>query len=484
MAPEAADYPAAWEADVVVSDGGVVHLRPIRPEDADALVAFHAKLSDRTRYLRYFGPYPRMPERDLHRFTHVDHRNRVALVAVLDEEIIGVGRYDRLGSTGTADTADAEVAFVVADAHQGRGIGSILLEHLAAAARERGIKRFVAEVLAENSRMVRVFTDAGYSAKYEYDSGVVHLTFPIAPTEQSRAVAFERERRAEARSIERMLTPRSVAVIGASTDPKKIGHVVFANLMAYGFAGPVYPVHPEARHIGGVRAYPTVLDVPDDVDLAVVAVPAAGVVDVVEQCGHKGVRGVVVMSGGFAERDTADTGQSGAGRELERKSRRRRPRARHARRRSELPRRRQRRPDGAAQRDDRAAGAGPRPGGLLLPVRRPGRRDPRGGEAMGARAVDVRQRRQPGRRQRQRPPAVLGARSRDRRRPALPGELRQPAEVRQAGAAGRAHQAGRGGEDGPVRGRDAGVGGPGRCRCRRSGCRRCSRGPASSGWTR
>src|SRR6185437_4271709 len=228
---EAAEgYPAGWEADVVVSDGGVVHLRPIRPEDADAIVAFHGKLSERTRYLRYFGPYPRIPARDLNRFTHVDHRNRVALVAVLDEEIIGVGRYDRLSSTGTAytpgaaDAADAEVAFVVADAHQGRGIGSILLEHLAAAARERGIKRFVAEVLAENSRMVRVFTDAGYSAKYEYDSGVVHLTFPIAPTEQSRAVAFERERRAEARSIERMLTPGSVAVIAASTDPKKIGH--------------------------------------------------------------------------------------------------------------------------------------------------------------------------------------------------------------------------------------------------------------------
>jgi acyl-CoA synthetase (NDP forming)/GNAT superfamily N-acetyltransferase len=301
----------------------VVHLRPIRAEDAEALVAFHAKLSDRTRYLRYFGAYPRIPERDLHRFTHVDHRNRVALVAVLDEEIIGVGRYDRLRSTGPADMADAEVAFVVADAHQGRGIGSILLEHLAAAARERGIKRFVAEVLAENSRMVRVFTDAGYSAKHEYESGVVHLTFPIAPTEQSRAVAFERERRSEARSIERMLTPGSVAVIGASTDPKKIGHVVFANLMAYGFAGPVYPVHPEARHIGGVRAYPTVLDVPDDVDLAVIAVPAPGVVDVVEQCGHKGVRGVVVMSGGFGERDPVDADQSDSGRhsgrDLERK---------------------------------------------------------------------------------------------------------------------------------------------------------------------
>jgi acyl-CoA synthetase (NDP forming)/GNAT superfamily N-acetyltransferase len=324
-AGERAAYPAGWEADVVVSDGGVVHLRPIRPEDADALVAFHAKLSDRTRYLRYFGAYPRMPERDLFRFTHVDHHNRVALVAVLGEELIGVGRYDRLGSepvARSAASADAEVAFVVADAQQGRGIGSVLLEHLAAAARERGIKRFVAEVLAENSRMVRIFTDAGYSAQYQYDSGVVQLTFPIAPTEQSRSVAFERERRAEARSIERMLTPGSVAVIGASTNPKKIGHVVFANLMAYGFAGPVYPVHPEARHVGGVRAYRSVLDVPDEVDLAVVAVPAAAVTQVVEQCGHKGVRGVVVISGGFAERDQAGAtgtdrapaGGTGAGR--------------------------------------------------------------------------------------------------------------------------------------------------------------------------
>jgi len=300
------EYPAAWEADVAVADGGVVHVRPIRPDDADRLVALHSRLSERTRYLRYFAPYPQLSERDLHHFTHVDHRDRVALVALLGDDLIGVGRYDRLGGA-----ADAEVAFVVDDAHQGRGIGSLLLEHLAAAARERGIQRFVAEVLAENSRMVRTFADAGYHAAYEYDSGVVHLSFPIAPTDESRAVAAERERRAESRSIERLLTPRSVAVIGASTDPAKVGHVVFANLMAYGFQGPVFPVHPEARHVGGVRAYASVLDVPDDVDLAVVAVPAASVAGVVEECARKHVRGLVVVSGGFGERDAA-------GRELER----------------------------------------------------------------------------------------------------------------------------------------------------------------------
>jgi acyl-CoA synthetase (NDP forming)/GNAT superfamily N-acetyltransferase len=299
-------YPAGWEADVAVSDGGVVHVRPIRPDDRDRLAAFHSRLSERTVYLRFFAPHPTLSERDLDHLTTVDHRDRVALVALLGDDMIAVGRYDRIGGT-----KDAEVAFVVDDAQQGRGIGTLLLEHLAAAARERGIQRFVAEVLAENSRMVRIFTDAGYSAEYAYDSGVVELSFPIAPTDHSRAVAAERERRAESRSIERLLTPRSVAVIGASTDPGKVGHVVFGNLMAYGFQGPVYPVHPEARHVGGVRAYPSVLDVPDDVDLAVVAVPAAAVAEVVSECARKHVRGLVVLSGGFAERGAE-------GRELER----------------------------------------------------------------------------------------------------------------------------------------------------------------------
>ncbi|MFC7613849.1 GNAT family N-acetyltransferase [Actinokineospora soli] len=120
------DYPRRWEADVVLSDGGTVHLRPIVPTDADALLAFHGRLSERTRYFRYFGPYPRIPEKDLRRFSTVDHHGRVAFVALLGDDIIAVGRYERL-----PDADSAEVAFVVEDAHQGRGLGSILLEHLA-----------------------------------------------------------------------------------------------------------------------------------------------------------------------------------------------------------------------------------------------------------------------------------------------------------------------------------------------------------------
>ncbi|MBW4722232.1 bifunctional acetate--CoA ligase family protein/GNAT family N-acetyltransferase [Saccharothrix obliqua] len=290
------DFPRHWEADVVLSDGGTVHLRPITPDDGERLLAFHGRLSERTRYFRYFGPYPRMPRRDLERFTTVDHADRVAFVALLGDDIVAVGRYDRLGGGGSA-----EVAFVVEDAHQGRGLGSILLEHLAAAARERGLSRFTAEVLAENGQMVRVFRDAGYSVSRAFEEGVLHLEFDIDPTEESVAVARAREQAAEARSVHNLLHPRSVAVIGASTDPTKIGHAVLAHLLEGVFHGPVYPVNAEHRSVRGVRAYPSVLDIPDDVDLAVVAVPAASVDDVMDACLAKGVKALVVVSSGFGE---------------------------------------------------------------------------------------------------------------------------------------------------------------------------------------
>ncbi len=302
----APDPPAHWEADVVVADGGTVHLRPIRPSDADAIVAFHAGLSTRTRYLRYFSAYPRIPERDLRRFTTVDHAGRVALVAELAGEIVAVGRYERLDVTD-----EAEVAFVVADAHQGRGIGSVLLEHLGAAARERGIKRFQAVVLAENSGMMRVFRDAGYEITRHLDHGEVTLEFDVAETATTEAVMREREQRAEARSIRRLLFPTSVAVVGASNDEGKVGHAVFTNLLRGGFQGTLYPVNPDARHVAGVRAYRSVLDVPDVIDLAVIAVPAPSVHDVLEECAERGVRGLVVISGGFGERGSEDERAAG-----------------------------------------------------------------------------------------------------------------------------------------------------------------------------
>ena len=192
------------------------------------------------------------------------------------------------------------------DSQHGRGLGSILLEHLAAAARERGVRRFTAEVLSQNTKMLRVFMDAGYTVHRTYDSGVVELVFDIDPTERSRAVMTAREHRAEARSIARLLAPRSIAVIGASHQRGTLGRIVLENLLRGDFAGPVYPVTPHAVSVQGVRAYADVTDIPDPVDLAVVTVPAADVLEAVEQCRSKEVHALVVMTAGFA-----DAGSSG-----------------------------------------------------------------------------------------------------------------------------------------------------------------------------
>ncbi|MGZ4665745.1 MAG: GNAT family N-acetyltransferase, partial [Frankiaceae bacterium] len=292
-ADEAADeepYPAHWEADVVASDGGTVRLRPITPDDAARLVAMHSRLSDRTIYFRFFASYRTLSDRDVERFTHVDHHDRVAFVALLGDDMIGMAMYERINED------EAEVAFVIEDAHQGRGLGSIMLEHLAAAARERGIKRFVAEVLAENRTMLGVFLDAGYAPQREYESGVVHLVFPIEPTETSLEVMRAREHHAEAQSMQRLLAPSSVMVVGASRVEGSVGHTVLVNILSAGFAGPVFVVNPAADAVGGVRSYPSVRDLPRQVDLAVVATPPEAVLDVVRDCARNGVRGLVVLS--------------------------------------------------------------------------------------------------------------------------------------------------------------------------------------------
>jgi acyl-CoA synthetase (NDP forming)/GNAT superfamily N-acetyltransferase len=279
------------QADVLLADGSTVQVRPIDPSDAEGILAMHAKFSERTRYFRYFSPYPRIPERDLHRFVNVDHRDREALVVVHGGDLIAVGRYERLGP----DADEAEVAFVVADAFQGMGIGSMLLEHLAAAARDADISQFVAEVLPANGSMLRVFADAGYQIQREYADGVVHLAFPIEPTEASRAVQWRREQSTEARSIARLLAPRGVALYGARRDGKGIGAALLRHLAT--FNGPVHPVYPGT----------SLVDLPGPVDLAVIAVPAAKVPDAVADAALAGVAGVVVVSSGFAE-----TGSAGA----------------------------------------------------------------------------------------------------------------------------------------------------------------------------
>ncbi len=304
---DAPAYPAHWEADVVLRDGGVAHVRPITPQDAPLLRAFHDAQSAESIYLRFFAALPHLSDRDVARFTQVDYVSRVGLVATLGDDIVGVARYDRI-----ADTS-AEVAFNVSDAHQGRGLGSVLLEHLTSAARERGITRFVAEVLPQNRKMMSVFTDAGYEVRHGYEDGVIALDFDISPTESSTRVRDAREHRAEARSMRGLLHPRSVVVVGASREEESIGHRLLHNIVEGGFTGTVHAVNraapgADAWQVDGVHSYRRVTDAPDPIDLAVLAVPAESVEEVVRDCAAAGVRGLVVVSSGFAE--TGDAGRA------------------------------------------------------------------------------------------------------------------------------------------------------------------------------
>jgi acyl-CoA synthetase (NDP forming)/GNAT superfamily N-acetyltransferase len=301
--------PRHWEADVLLRDGLTAHIRPIRPDDADLLVDFYSRVSDQSKYYRFFSPMPQLSERDVSRFTHVDHVLRVAFVMLLSGRMIALGSYEGTpsdGAPGSFPAEVAEVAFLVEDAQQGRGIGQLLLEHLAQAGRERGIERFVAEVLPDNHRMIQTFRDAGYRLVSGYEDGVISLEFPIEPTETAIGVMAGREHRAEAASIERFFTPRSVAVIGASRRQDTVGQALVRNLVLGDYTGRVYVVNPTAKAVSGLPAYSTVADIPGDVDVAIVAVPAESVQDVVLDCAAKGVHGLVIISSGFAE-----TGEEG-----------------------------------------------------------------------------------------------------------------------------------------------------------------------------
>ncbi len=298
----AAGYPLSWEADIVLADGATAHLRPITRDDAVRLVDFYGRVSQRSKYHRFFAPYPVLSDRDVERFTSVDHDRRVALVVLSGDDLIAVGRYDRTGE----DTA--EVAFLVEDAHQRRGVGSVLLEHLAQAARERGVARFVADVLPANESMIRVFREAGYTVSGSVEDGVLALGFDIHPTASSLEVTRSREHRAEARSVQRLLTPWSVAVIGAvrspdatpEAPPDHAMQAVVAHLVGGGFTGWVCTVGAVVGAPVGVPAYASLDEVPGEVDLAVVTAPLSALVDLVPGCARRGVRGLVVVS---ADRD-------------------------------------------------------------------------------------------------------------------------------------------------------------------------------------
>jgi acetyl coenzyme A synthetase (ADP forming)-like protein len=295
LVSDAAGAPAL-ETDVVLRDGSTVHVRPTRAGDEPAILAFLAGLSEESRYFRFFSGAPNLKEA-AHRAAISDIEDRCNLIATVGAEpaIVGQAGYVR-------DASDrAEVAFAVGEAFQGRGISTLLLGQLAEVAQTVGIVTFEASVLSANHRMIDVFRESGFKVSTHASAGVIELEFPTSLRPEAIERFAQREQIAARAALEHVLAPASVAVIGASRRRGSIGAELFHNLIANGFNGPVYPVNPSAAVVQSVVAYPTVLDVPGPVDLAVIAVPAADVAETARQCAKKGARSLVVISAGFAE---------------------------------------------------------------------------------------------------------------------------------------------------------------------------------------
>lgn len=298
-------YPTRYETDILLRDGSSLHLRPIKPDDAQALLALHKRLSPRSIYFRYFSPLPELSEERAKALADVDYDNTFALVGELANRLVGVACYYRDEESRNR----AEVAFLIEDALQGRGIATRMLERLAEIAREKDITTFEAYVLGDNRKMMDVFIHTGFEVERRLDGGVFKVTFPIAATPEFEEKAALRSQSAASASMKAFFEPRSVAVIGAGRKRGGIGAEVFHNLVTR-FRGPVYPVNERAATVESVQAYPRVTDIPGEVDLALVVVPAEDAAGVVDDCIKKGVRGIVVISAGFGE-----TGAEGRARE-------------------------------------------------------------------------------------------------------------------------------------------------------------------------
>ncbi|MPZ71749.1 MAG: GNAT family N-acetyltransferase [Nitriliruptorales bacterium] len=294
-----------YATDVVLKDGLTVHIRPVRPEDNDRMLEMWKRFSPETIRMRFFAPRT-MDAEQMRFFSNVDYRDRFALVAETGGRIVGVSRFDRLGDKLDA----AEFAVVVEDAEQGRGIGTALLRGLVEPAADLGITGFEGDVLRENSRMLRMMRDAGFAPAFRDFGSVLHTSFASTPTEQFLATGDEQGRLAAVAALTALFKPKSIAVVGASRDPKTIGGLVFDNLLTGGFQGPVFPVNPSASYVQSVAAYNTVADCPTVPEMVLVCVPAGHVTGVVEQAARLGTKAAVIISAGFNE-----AGRRGAARE-------------------------------------------------------------------------------------------------------------------------------------------------------------------------
>jgi acyl-CoA synthetase (NDP forming)/GNAT superfamily N-acetyltransferase len=303
----------------LLADGTTVEIRRATPDDFDAVKAMHEAMSPDNAYLRFFNFSRRAAEEEARRTCQDPGPGHGALLAVSGGEVVGCASFYVVGGPSSAakavrgdSGAVAEIAFAVADHMHHKGIATLLLEHLVSYARSHQITTFTAETLMENKAMLNVFTDAGLPISSRCADGIFELTIPLPGADPHAALdgylnaVAEREGSAEVASLRHVLAPESVVVIGASRRRGTVGRAIVDNIRSGGYPGRVYTVNPRARQIGGERCLSSGLDLPEAVDLAVIAVPPPAVLDVAEQCGQRGVRSLVVITPGLDTAARAD----------------------------------------------------------------------------------------------------------------------------------------------------------------------------------
>ena len=279
---------------VVLADGRVALLRELCAADQPGVLLMHQQLDQRDQYFRFFGPLPPQAERLVAAMTAPSNARHGAVGVFLDEVVLGVANYELL-----ADPTVAEVALAVSGVSQAHGVGTLVLEHLASLARRHGVRRFVAEVLSENPRMLRMFRASGLSCRMTYAGSVMQVDIVLDETEKYLQAMGERERAADTVNLRSLLAPRSLAVLGLGPDHGSVGHTVLANVVAGGYVGELYAVTAYAGALPGAMSVPIVASLPIGCELAVLCGPADGVPDLARHCGQRGVRALAVMSNGF-----------------------------------------------------------------------------------------------------------------------------------------------------------------------------------------
>ncbi len=284
---------------LIMRDGSTAAIRPAEPSDAVMMQQFVDRLSPESRRRRFFSESS--PSSDSTAALCHSSNPRSQFTLVVTRVWKGTLRIIAAGSYWARDEQTAEVAMAVDDAFHGKGLGTLLLERLALSAIRHGFIRLWAVTHAENLAMREVFRESGFTAHEAYEGEDMAVELSLIPTEKTVTRGEVRERLATTASLRPFFQPQSIAIIGVSHDPHKIGYRLLDAVTAGGFRGGIYPVNPKATDIKNIRTYPSVQEIPEPVDLAIIAVPRGSVSSVIDECAAKGIRACVIITAGFAE---------------------------------------------------------------------------------------------------------------------------------------------------------------------------------------